>query len=142
MIRRIIVLAALSLAVPIAALAHVTVNPRASKSGMEETYTVRVPTEKQVATISVELEVPAGVIVSEVSAPEGAKHQEKRIAGRIVMITWTKEIKPRENAVFTFVAKNPATDTEIVWNVHQRYSDGTVSEWAPVTKLSADGPPR
>ena len=138
MMRRIIVVSALALAVPITAFAHVTVNPRTSKPGTEEKYTVRVPTEKQVATTSVELEVPDGVIVSEVSAPAGAKHEEKRQAGRIVTITWTMEIKPRENALFTFVAKTPASPADIVWKVHQRYSDGTVSEWAPITKLTIE----
>ncbi|HYT64859.1 MAG TPA: DUF1775 domain-containing protein [Vicinamibacterales bacterium] len=138
MMRRVLVLTALGLAVPITAFAHVTVNPRTSKPAVEETYSVRVPTEKQVATTSVDLEVPEGVVVSAVPAADDAKHEEKRRAGRIVMITWTKEIKPRENAVFTFVATNPSAGTEIVWKVHQRYSDGTISDWAPVTKLTTD----
>ena len=134
--RRIIVLAALSLAIPATALAHVSVLPRASKPGVEEKYTVRVPTEKAVSTTSVELDVPDGVTVSAVSAPDGAKHEEKRVAGRIVMITWTHEIKPRERADFGFVAKNPAAVVDLTWKVRQRYADGTVSDWAPVTKLS------
>jgi hypothetical protein len=63
LMRRVLVLAALALAVPITALAHVTVNPRTSKPGTDETYSVRVPKEKQVATTSVDLEVPDGVII-------------------------------------------------------------------------------
>ncbi len=105
-----------------------------------QTYSVRVPTEKQVSTASVDLEVPERVIVSAVPAADGATHEEKRQAGRIVTITWTKEIKPGENAVFTFVATNPSAGTEIAWKVHQRYSDGTVSDCGPVTKLTTDVP--
>ncbi len=135
--RRSVIVTTLLLGVPALARAHVTVNPRASNPGAEETYTVRVPTEKPVATTFVELEVPEGVTVSKVSAPEGATHEEKRVAGRIVTIIWTKDIKPKESAEFTFVAKNPATGAEITWKVHQRYSDGTVSDWSPKTTLAA-----
>ena len=137
--RRSVIVITLLLGVPAIAKAHVTVNPRASKPGAEEQYTVRVPTEKQVATTSVELEVPDSITVSDVSAPEGATHEEKRQTGRIVTIIWTKEIKPRERAEFTFVAKNPASGAEITWKIHQRYSDGTVSDWSPTTKLAAAG---
>ena len=133
--RRVIVLAALSLAIPVTALAHVTVTPRASKPGAEEKYTVRVPTEKPVSTTSVDLEVPDGVTVSEVLAPEGATHTEKRQGDRIVAITWTMEIKPQQRAEFVFTAKNPASTTSLTWKVHQRYSDGTVSDWTPATTL-------
>ena len=137
--RHLLIVIAVLLGVPAIALAHVTVSPRASKSGAEEKYTVRVPTEKQVATASVELEVPDSVTVSDVSAPEGAKHEELRQAGRIVTIIWTKDIKPRESAEFTVVAKNPAAGAEIIWKVHQRYSDGTGSDWSPTTKLVTVG---
>src|SRR6266508_4754603 len=58
--------AAVLLATGTVALAHVTVAPRQSKTGATERYTVRVPTEGQVMTTSVELEVPSGVTVVEV----------------------------------------------------------------------------
>ena len=47
------------------AVAHVTVRPRESKAGATETYVMRVPMEGQVATTSVELEVPDGVVIVE-----------------------------------------------------------------------------
>ena len=61
-------------------------------------------------------------------------------------ITWTVTIEPGANREFSFTAKNPAEGTEISWKAHQRYADGTSSEWvgaagtrqpAPVTKLTA-----
>lgn len=82
--------------VPAAASAHVTVQPRASQPGAEETYTVRVPTEKAVSTTTVELEVPDGVTIVKVDDLEGATHVEKKTGERVTTITWTKEIKPRE----------------------------------------------
>ncbi|MEP6593078.1 MAG: DUF1775 domain-containing protein, partial [Acidobacteriota bacterium] len=134
--RRIIAFAALTLAVPLNATAHVTVSPRVSKPGVQETYTVRVPTEKQVATTSVDLEVPDGVTISRVSDMDGARHEEKRTGDRVVVITWTKEITPRERADFTFVATNPASNTNVTWAIRQHYADGSISNWTPATKIT------
>lgn len=124
--------------------AHVTVLPRESHVGAAERYTVRVPTEGQVATTSVELEIPPDVTVTEVVAEGGFTHEVERDGDRIISITWTKDIKPRERAEFVFLARNPSTGTEIAWKAHQRYADGTSSDWvgpvgdrrpASVTKL-------
>lgn len=129
-----------------AAQAHVSIRPRESKAGATEKYTVRVPTEGKVATASVEVEIPAGVIVDSLEPAEGVKSEMKREAGRVVSITWTVTIDPGQNRELVFTAKNPSEATEIVWKAHQRYADGTSSEWvgaagtrqpAPVTKLTA-----
>ena len=129
-----------------AAQAHVSVRPRESKPGATEKYIVRVPTEGKVATTSVELDVPSGVIVDGVEPMDGVKADMKREGGRIVSIIWTVTIEPGANREFTFTAKNPSGGAEIAWKAHQRYADGTSSEWAgaagtrqpaPVTKLTA-----
>ena len=125
--------------------AHVSVRPRESKPGATEHYIVRVPTEGKVATISVELDVPAGVVVDSVEPMDGVRAEMKREGGRIVSITWTVTIDPGANRELTFTAKNPSEGAEIAWKAHQRYADGTSSEWvgaagtrqpAPVTKLT------
>jgi uncharacterized protein YcnI len=123
------IVSALSLwAVPV--FAHVGVTPRESTPGATETYTLRVPSEGGRTTTSVTLEVPEGVAVLSVSAPNGAKHEEEREGDRIVSITWTIEIKAGASAQLSFVAKNPAQGESIAWKVDQHYSDGTVSDWA------------
>ena len=127
----------LALLLPATAFAHVSVRPATSKPGADETYTVRVPTEKAVATTSVELEVPDGVTILKVADVEGAKHEEKKTGDRITVIIWTGEIKPQESATFTFTARNPATGEKITWKIQQKYADGTVSNWTPATTLSA-----
>ena len=114
--------------------AHVTVRPRESKPGVEERYTVRVPAEGKVATTSVDFEVPEGVTVTDVPAAAGVAPDLRRDGGRIVAITWTKEIKPADVAEFVFVARNPG-GSEIAWKVHQHYADGGVRDWSPSTKL-------
>ena len=127
--------------------AHVVVLPRESQAGAEQRYTVRVPTEGQVTTTSVELEVPADVTVTEVPSGQGYAVDVRREAGRIVAITWKQDIKPRDAATFVFVARNPRAD-RIVWRAHQWFADGAVTDWvgveadrrpAPITKLVAVG---
>ena len=129
-----------------AAQAHVSVRPRESKLGATEKYIARVPTEGKVATTSVELDIPAGVAVESVEPADGVTSAMKREGGRVVSITWTVTIEPGANRELSFTAKNPSEGTEIAWKAHQRYSDGTSSEWvgaagtrqpAPVTKLTA-----
>src|SRR5207244_1287428 len=129
-----------------AAQAHVSVRPRESKLGATEKYIVRVPTEGKVATTSVEVEIPSGVVVEAVEPIDGVQSAMKREGGRVVAITWTVTIEPGANREFAFTAKNPSEGTEIVWKAHQRYADSTSSEWvgapgtrqpAPQTKLTA-----
>lgn len=126
--------------------AHVTVWPRESKAGASEKYTVRVPSEGKLATTSVQLEVPDGVTIVAVQAPAGWKHEVTRQGDRITSVTWTMEIKPGEFAEFAFLARNPKEGPQVTWKVHQKYADGTSSDWigpagdrqpAPVTKLVA-----
>ena len=108
--------------------AHVVVLPRESIAGAEEQYTVRVPTEGDVATVSVELEIPDGVRVTDV--PESVRYtfQLARDSNRVVSITWTQTIAPGQRAEFVFGAQNPDSG-EVVWKAHQRFADGTASHW-------------
>jgi uncharacterized protein YcnI len=116
--------ALLSVASP--AFAHVGVTPRESKAGATETYTFRVPSEGGMTTTSVVLDVPDGVTIVSVSAPEGATHEEKKTGDRITQVIWTIEIKAGARAELSFVATNPAQGESIAWKVHQKYSDGMV----------------
>ena len=145
MFQRMVLLIAAFALVPTIAFAHVTVRPRESAPGAEEKYTVRVPTEGAVATVKLELEIPDGVTVLDVPHPEGATHDVKRVNGRVTAIIWTKEIKPKEAAEFTFIARNPKSGESIAWKAHQHFSDGTTADWvgppdkrpASMTKLVA-----
>lgn len=144
--RRLIALTLLTLSVPALAAAHIGVRPRESKLGAEEHYTVRVPTEGAVSTTSVRFVVPDGVTVIDVPKPAIGSVDVKRDGNRIVEITWTREIKPKESAEFMFHAKNPAQGESILWKAYQMFADGTSADWVnppgtaggrpgPVTKL-------
>jgi uncharacterized protein YcnI/ketosteroid isomerase-like protein len=136
---------ALVVSLPALALAHVGVRPRESKPGADERYSVRVPTEGSVATTSVRLEIPDDVTVLEVEKTGGESFEVEKKGNRIVAITWTRTIPPKESADFFFKARNPSTGTEIAWKAHQRFADGTTTGWVepaggkrpgPVTKLT------
>jgi uncharacterized protein YcnI len=136
--------ALLTLAVPAVAAAHVTVRPRESRPAAEERYTVRVPSEGTVATTMIRLEIPAGVTVLEVEKIAEETFETIKEGGRIVAITWRREIKPKEAAEFTFRARNPDSGQELQWRAHQHFADGSVTDWvgapgdrrpAAVTKL-------
>ena len=121
--------AVLSLALSIAVLdAHVVVTPRESAAGAEQTYTVRVPTEGTVSSMSVELEIPDGLHVMQVASGEGYTFDVKKDGNRIVSITWKKEIKPKEFALFTFTAHNPQSGA-LQWKAHQTFADGSMRHW-------------
>ena len=137
---RMMIFTAILLAAATPGIAHVRVLPSESKSGARQTYIMRVPTEGAVATISVELEIPAGVSVT--SAPPGS--EVKTVAGAISSITWKAQIPAGESRDFTFDAINPAQARSLVWKAHQHFADGSVSDWiepaggrrpAAVTKL-------
>ena len=126
--------------------AHVTVSPREATLGRNQVYTVRVPAESSAATISTTLEIPEGVMVSRVKTVPGLKHEVKREGDRIVMITWTMDVRPGEYAEFQFIARNPEEGTEIAWKAKAFRPDGSSTDWvgprgdrrpASVTRLVA-----
>lgn len=116
---------ALAVTLTCSAHAHVRIQPTESKQGVPQTYTVRVPTEGQVATTWIELEVPAGVSVSSI---EG-QAETKKIGNRIVSIVWRLEIPPGQLREFVFVAVNPTNVPELSWKAHQHYADGSSTDW-------------
>jgi len=118
-----------TLVLPATAWAHVTVQPRQSTPGAEERYTVRVPTEGAVTTTSLHLEIPDGVTVLGVDAAEGATFETEKQGDRIVGITWSTEIKPKEASEFSFRARNPPGSVELTWKARQHYADGTATDW-------------
>lgn len=119
----------------VAAGAHVTIAPADGRLGLNERYTVRVPTEGQVATVGLDLEVPPGVTVTGVLAMPGWTADVRREEKRIVGISWKTEIPPGQFGELVFTARNPKEGTEIVWNVKQRFADGTSRDWTPKTRL-------
>ena len=80
------------------------------------------------STTSLELDIPAGLDVMQVTSGEGFTFAVKKQNDRIVAITWTREIKPKEFALFTFTAHNPGPGT-LQWKAHQTFADGSMRHW-------------
>ncbi len=133
--RKQIVTALLVLSAAVVVLAHVTISPGESKLGASERYTVHVPTEGQVSTVGVDLDVPEGVTISGVQAVGGWTSEIRREGPRVMGISWKLDIPPAQFADLVFTARNPAQGTQIAWKVRQRFADGTNRDWTPATKL-------
>ncbi|MEH7306845.1 YcnI family copper-binding membrane protein [Neobacillus drentensis] len=115
------------------ASAHVTVVPKTSTTGAWETYTVKVPVEKDVATTKVTIKAPAGVEIKSYQPVPGWKYSDEKDANGIVK-SFTFEatgegILQGQFQQFTFVGKNPENATKAAWDAFQYYKDGSIVEW-------------
>ncbi|ODP26486.1 uncharacterized protein PTI45_04326 [Paenibacillus nuruki] len=115
------------------ASAHVTVKPAQSMPSAWETYTIKVPSEKDLPTTKVTLKVPENLSFKQYQPVPGWKTTtEKNDADEITSITWEAEsggIEAGQFQQFVFVGENPAKDGELAWDAYQYYSDGSVVEW-------------
>lgn len=117
------------------ASAHVTVWPKETTTGAYEKYTVRVPVEKDINTIKVRVEFPAGVKVSTVEPTVGWDYSyETNPDGTNKALVWTATnggIKKGEFMEFSFIGANPkeAGSGKLAWKAYQTYSDNSVVEW-------------
>jgi uncharacterized protein YcnI len=128
--KRILWTAAIVVLAVASAFAHVTVQPKQSAPGATEKYVLRVPTEKFVPTVRVEVEFPATLNVSAFEPKAGWKIEEKRDAsGKLIGVTLTGSLGPGESTQFNFTARNPADEGKLVFKAIQIYEDGTKSEW-------------
>ncbi|MFD5599611.1 YcnI family protein [Leucobacter sp. NPDC058333] len=141
--------AALVLAAPLAASAHVTISPDQAESGGWSYITFRAPTESDTAnTTKLEFHLPEDTPFTHVSyqpvtgwSAEVANEKLPKpvdVLGNTVSeapteVTFTAEgdgIAPGQVEMFT-LSVGPVADTgHIVIPVTQTYSDGTVVEWA------------
>ena len=132
------------------ALAHIRILPAESSPGAREKYTMRVPNEKQVATIRIEGDFPSGVNVYDFEFKPGWKIDFKKDdKGKIVGATWTGKIQPYEFVEFGMLAINPKEGSNLTWKFIQYYDDGTKEEFtgpvgsrlpSPVVSLKAAAP--
>jgi len=115
------------------ASAHVTVNPNASAPGAWETYTIKIPVEKESPTTKVTLKIPNGVEFEQYQpVPDWKVTTKKDGSGKVTMITWEATgngIQPGQYQQFNFVAKNPDKEGSAAWDAYQYYKDGSIVEW-------------
>jgi uncharacterized protein YcnI len=118
------------LAVSAPAWAHVVVSPEEVTAGDYETLTVSVPTEKEIPTTEIRVEVPEGFLLSGVQPVPGWEHTFEEDGGVVTAVTFSGgEIRPREFQQFLVQAQAPEEPGEYPWKAFQTYKDGSVVEW-------------
>lgn len=116
------------LAVAAPVRAHVVVSPEEVAAGDYETLTVSVPTEKEVPTTEIRVEVPQGFLLSGVQPVPGWEHAFEEDGGVVTAVTFSGgEIGPREFQ--QFLVQAPKEPGEHPWKAIQTYEDGSVVEW-------------
>jgi len=110
--------------------AHVTVSPLQSKAGAVQKYELRVHNEAKLAATSIELDIPDGVTVTEVTKPPTGSYTTKTMGDRITVITWQVDVQPNKYVALPFTAKNPDGATELHWSMHEHLADGSVVDWS------------
>lgn len=116
------------------ASAHVTVYPKESTQGSYEKFTVRVPSEKDIPTVKVEVKFPMDAVAVSRFEPKAGWTYElaKDTAGKITGVTWKATgdgLASTEFGEFNMQDKVADAATEIVWKAYQTYKDGSVVEW-------------
>jgi uncharacterized protein YcnI len=125
--------------------AHVTVQPKEAVVGYTVS-SVRVPNEKDIATIQVRVLVPEGVDVHGVMPVFGWTHTEKREeikkdamtgdshggeeVGPITEIVWSGgRINSGEFMEFPLSVQYEADAEKVTWKAYQTYANGEVVPW-------------
>jgi uncharacterized protein YcnI len=120
--------AMLALAAP--AVAHVVVSPEEVTADEYETLTVSVPTEKEVPTTEIRVEVPEGFLLSGVQPVPGWEHSFEEDGGVVTAVTFSGgEIRPQEFQQFLVQAKAPEEPGGYPWKATQTYENGSVVKW-------------
>ncbi|MBC1704707.1 DUF1775 domain-containing protein [Listeria welshimeri] len=115
--------------IPFQASAHVSVSPNESTVKSWETYTMKVPSEKEMASKKIVLKIAKGVsFESYEPVPDWTTTVDKKNG----TVTWQTEgngIEKGQFQRFSFIAKNPSEEGDVAWNAYQYYEDGSIVEW-------------
>jgi uncharacterized protein YcnI len=115
------------------ASAHVTVQPKEVPAGSYQVFTLRVPTEKDVATTQVKVAIPDGVNVTRFEPkPDWTYEVEKGANDKIVSVTWKSKgngLGATEFGQFLMQGKVADDAKELSWKAYQTYANGEVVEW-------------
>jgi len=123
-------LVSVAIIIPSVAFAHAVVFPKTSTPGAYEKYVLRVPNERDVPTMRVELHFPPGLRVLSFGEVAGWNLQILRdTAQHITGAVWTG-VLPKERFIeFPFVAVNPTDSVSLTWPTTQTYQGGEVVNW-------------
>jgi uncharacterized protein YcnI len=153
--------AAIAVGAPLAASAHVRVDPGQAEPGSYTTLTFKVPNESATAsTVRVEVELPADTPFTSVSyqpvpgwsasvvvgaLPTPITTGDQTLTEAPLSVVWTADagtagVAPGQFQEFP-LSVGPVPDTgSVLLPTHQGYSDGTTVDWAEPTPASGEEP--
>ncbi|WP_223693160.1 YcnI family copper-binding membrane protein [Leifsonia poae] len=152
--------ALLLLAAPLAASAHVRIDPDSAAAGSYATLSFKVPTESATAgTVKLVVDLPTDTPFTSVTyqplagwtttvdtekLAKPVKTDDGTITEAPVRVTWTADsgvqIAPGQFQLFTISAGAVPNTGQVLLPAHQTYSDGTVVNWADKTPASGKEP--
>jgi uncharacterized protein YcnI len=126
------------------ASAHVTVLPKDTTQGSYEVITVRVPSEKDVPTVKIEVEIPEGIEITRFEPkPEWNYKLTQDVSGKITSVIWTAEgngLSSTEFSDFKMQGKIGSQSSQIVWKAYQFYQDGSKVDWTGAPESDTPAP--
>ncbi|MBF2387293.1 YcnI family copper-binding membrane protein [Listeria welshimeri] len=115
--------------IPFQASAHVSVSPNESTVKSWETYTMKVPSEKEMASKKIVLKIAKGVTFESYEPVSGWTTTVDKKNGTVTWQTEGNGIEKGQFQRFSFIAKNPSEEGDVAWNAYQYYEDGSIVEW-------------
>lgn len=130
-VRTVLLAAVLFLGIASVASAHSTVSPSQTATSKYETFTLSLPTERDVPTTKVALEIPASLDhVTPFVKPGWQLNIIKDADGKVTRIEWTGGTVPAgQKDVFPFTARTADTEGTLIWKAYQTYQNGEVVAW-------------
>jgi uncharacterized protein YcnI len=118
---------------------HSDLDPRQSIPKKWEQYRLNVPTETQVPTVEIRLQVPAAFEIEVIEHNRIWQIDTQRDArGFIRQVIWRgSEIPPQRFEEFKFLARNPAEPGIYRWTIEQHYQSGEPGNWEAQTQIVA-----
>lgn len=116
------------------AAAHVVVKPAEAPVASFQTFTVSVPSERDLPTTEVKLVLPKELKHVSPTVKQGwqidvEKEGDGEMA-QIVSLTWSGSEVPADfRDDFTFSAQTPSKPADLQWRAYQTYEDGQVVAW-------------
>ncbi len=116
------------------AFAHVVISPKQVGVGAFQTFTLAVPTEKEMSTYEVRLLMPDGLNYVTPNVKPGwsvrVKKEDSANPDKVTEIAWFGGSIPKGfREEFSFNAQVPSEETVLDWKAHQIYVDGSVVSW-------------
>jgi uncharacterized protein YcnI len=129
------------LAAPVAAPAHVTLSPAQGTTGSRQAYVLRMPNERRVDTVKLDLFFSSGMKPASFQQVAGWVLQLERDAtGAIIAAHWTGALPPDQYVELGLMVVNPNVAGEVRLLARQTYANGEVVEWSGEAGSKAPAP--